>query len=124
MNTVEVIQEMIDIFSPIPDEEWCVLTENGPNGTHCAVGHLRQRGKASLHDSIHHKLRGENQDGNIDWGLEAFNDSCMKEYQQPTPKARVLAALHDLLEKEQTQPAVEEVQQIVNNPKIEVYETV
>lgn len=79
-------------FEAIPDERWCVYDyRNGPQ--RCARGHC---GQTSFRDTPESTALGELFDNNIGDGPSMVNDGNVEEYQQPTPKARILAALHDI----------------------------
>lgn len=80
-------------FEAIPEEKWCCGQSNGPAGTHCALGWC---------DVETPDETGPEWSGLItlclhgDLLIELVNDGGCERYDQPTPKARVLAALRDL----------------------------
>lgn len=88
-------------LSAIPDELWC--SEFFSNGeARCALGHLGRFGwwRESREDR---DVRGEEVNsfvavlGNGDRAtVERINNGDDLRYSQPTPKARILAALNDL----------------------------
>lgn len=78
-------QYFIDKFSAIPDEEWCTRQYTDSNGRHCAVGHCvnadERTGLGLLFDGT---------------PIPMINDGEEPRYPQETPRARILAALHDI----------------------------
>lgn len=74
-------------FSAIPDERWCVGLQ-GPNNTACAYDHCRRFGVEP--DELRTLL------DRISARASYVNDGLDSRYPQPTPKARILAALADL----------------------------
>lgn len=88
------IDYFINKFSSIPEEKWCA--DHFVNGKkHCALGHCgqdpftgRTEESHSLINLFPHKQ-----------SVSAINDGGNEDYQQPTPKQRVLAALNDLKNK-------------------------
>lgn len=86
-------------FEAIPDAQWHVGHYRDPQNParRCALGHCRnsKEGAAfSFEEStdeemaLHGLLAGS--------GPAVVNDGKVSRYQQPTPKARILAALRDL----------------------------
>lgn len=93
-------------FEAIPDELWTVgkltRSENGAE-QHCALGHAgAQKGPLHTEESealcaLFSRPAGYYPDDVPDpRTLTAINDGARPRYQQPTPKARILAALKDL----------------------------
>jgi len=83
-------------FSAIPDEQWCV-GEFAWDGMKCALGHCGE--------VVPFATTAESQALRwlFDVSVIAVNDGKDPRYKQPTPKARILAALRDLQEKQQKQ---------------------
>lgn len=91
------VQHFIDKFSAIPDELWCIgeFTNTDNPAQHCAYGHLGCRPdddeceEANALDRLFrdHKLlvTAVNDDDGTKW--------TRLQFKQPTPKARILAAL-------------------------------
>ena len=96
----------IAFYEAIPDERWCCghyVRWFGPMEQNCSLGHLGVRASEEIQLGF---LGAE--DGNAvaaklcivtDQEIAAINDGKRAEYPQPTPKARVLAFLQDLLAK-------------------------
>lgn len=97
------VDYFISKFEAIPEEKWCVddFEDGEESGVHCALGHCG----ASFHsgstresyklDEIICSLR--NPSYPLGYYYPApINDGTTKEYQQPTPKQRILAALYDI----------------------------
>lgn len=85
----------IEKFTAIPDEQWCVGDFADGYGRFCAQGHCGDRSDISAPPeccALKSLLFGQF-DGNV---VADVNDGKHHKYQQPTPKARILAALHDL----------------------------
>lgn len=98
-------------FKAIPEERW-MTDVLGRNGIHCAIGHCI--GNCSGSEPFYDKFesseeavclvnvlsrlkikRAKNVQGNYNTSVVIINDGSGKEYQQPTPKQRILAALYD-----------------------------
>lgn len=101
-NTIYDVDYFIKKFEAIPEDKWCTGSLGG-NGKHCALGHC---GMTRTIDATYeatmlaelfvkylrvHKFE-------YDWVFHTvypINDSKLK-YNLPTPKQRILAALHDI----------------------------
>jgi hypothetical protein len=108
-------------YSVIPENLWCIENHTAPDGTHCAFGHcspngyptfeyssLREVFKAISVTIIKESKANSYKVGDASTGssaVTAINNGHCKEYQQPTPKQRILAALYDI--KAMTEPQVE-----------------
>lgn len=99
MNNQYSIDYFIEFFMAIPDDQW--LTGHigyKALGSHCALGHCTQ-GKAALWErepkaaALEIIIGGDLNDGVS--SVAKINDGGDSRYQQPTPKARILAALMD-----------------------------
>lgn len=93
----------IEFFSAIPDDKWCVRDTGEPGTPRCALGHA--------FGSVRHNKRSqdlvalfETVDTNC-LALVRVNNGDHPDYQQPTPKLRILAALHDIAAKQLPPPA-------------------
>lgn len=90
-DTKYTVDYFIAKFTAIPDEKWCVEKYESKSGERCALGHC---GRRPLKGSEEAKALGE-----LFWdrenGLEvpSVNDGRDDRFPQPTPKARILAAL-------------------------------
>lgn len=94
-------------FDDIPEEQWCtgVYSDVGPKGEdrQCAVGHCRS--ETSLLFSVEvEALRGLLKkvglgDKANNSRVSDINDGRNPDFQQPTPKQRILAALKYVKEK-------------------------
>lgn len=82
-------------FEAIPEDKWCVNTFTDGDGRCCAQGHCGDRSHIVAPPecmALKSLLFGEF-DGTV---VSAVNDGNDPRYQQPTPKARILAALRDM----------------------------
>lgn len=96
----------IDTFSAIKEEKWCSNDRWNEKGQRCAYGHCQAIAN-SVEDSFEEldmKFAGKL---TLTWiggygvhqqrsKLADINNGYYKEYQQPTPKQRTLAALNDI----------------------------
>lgn len=110
------VNYFIDHFSRIPESQWCINSVMGPKGAKCANGHC---GMTDYHDYtemsqslarlftdvvVHNVHNGtlmyesptEYYYGGFSMIAAWINDGGVKEYQQATPKERILAALKDI----------------------------
>mgnify|MGYP003502350564 CR=1 len=110
------VNHFIAKFSVIPEDMWCVRTRS--NGTQrCALGwcyptHELAKESEQIYntDSVEDKsLVALIHLLNPDFGVGGVNNGIYKEYQQPTPKQRILAALYDVkaLQEKENKPAKE-----------------
>lgn len=83
----------------IPDSEWCMGEFEDHYGRHCAGGHCGAAEATAESQALYQllgflpKTRGSK---TAMAHLPRINDGADPRYQQPTPRARILAALHDL----------------------------
>ena len=102
MSTKYTVDYFIEKFSAIPDEKWIVGDYADDRGCCCALGHCGYR---FIGGSIFNPVNT----GGTDEGaalsrlfdehhlsVPLVNDQIEARYQQPTPKARILAALADI----------------------------
>jgi len=80
------VDYFIKKFEAIPDEDWTTGQFENDIGQRCALGHCTFIESASLKDIL------------LDEVAE-INDGTDGQYQQETPKSRILAALKDIKEK-------------------------
>lgn len=90
------VDYFIKKFEAIPEDRWTTGMYEDEGGAKCALGHC----------NFH--ITGQGQEGNdlytmvtVHGNLNEFsvlcvNDGLCEKYQQPTPKQRVLALLHDI----------------------------
>lgn len=99
------VDYFIKKFSAIPDELWCVRGFNGPGGSHCAAGHCGMDGSCGgwlRPEAI--GIRELFDDLGTD--IAYVNDGGDERYKQPTPKARILAALYAIKAKQTPPPSL------------------
>jgi hypothetical protein len=98
-------------FEAIPDEKWCTGVQVAADGRRCALGHVSElpanHGVLTSTPATQQlqSLFPWRERGRDNWGLEgdvrfcvaSINNGGCPDYQQETPKARVLAALEDII---------------------------
>lgn len=114
MNTNYTVDYFIKKFEAIPENK-IITYDQGGKGFHCAVGHCKNISgdygfcspnmKSSPHYSPEaNSLMNLFLNAGIDskgspgtgWCIADVNNGDHPKYQQPTPKQRILAALHDI----------------------------
>lgn len=96
----------IDKFSKIPDEKW--ITGDWWDGVGCcAGGHCGARTSSTDVDEFNALGRFIYDVYGYSTGVPDINDGKDTRYQQPTPKQRILAVLHDI-KKLNSEPLVKE----------------
>lgn len=106
MNNQYSIPYFIEKFTAIPDERWCENAFHDMNDRHCALGFCgiprfpRAAGRPPFMESGDHEINPFYAEAKalrdiIGGNVGAINNGTNANYQQPTPKARILAALHD-----------------------------
>lgn len=89
IHTIKTVKDLIDLYSKIPDENWCSGIFSDGNGSYCAVGHynIATRGKAVVLGTMTTFPFEE-------WTLVEANDGD-RDFAAlgATPKERVLAFL-------------------------------
>ncbi len=86
-------QYFIDKFTAIPEDMWCRGNYELPDGRCCAGGHCGDRSNIPVPpeaEALYSLF------WNIQTNVTCVNDGLDKDYQQPTPRARILAALEDI----------------------------
>lgn len=127
MNTIYDVDYFIRKFEAIPEELICVGTIGHPEEPRCANGHCYRgfmdvteeiRGLYKVFSALRNRLTPTtdarwslsyiNHTGQQDYSriAEQINNGNTAEYQQPTPKARILAALRDIKAKQQPKEIV------------------
>lgn len=84
-------------FEAIPEDRWCKGQIEDDSGRCCAIGHCHPvlGGLCSEGEALARLFPGERHNcGKLI--VARINDGEDPQYQQPTPKQRVLAALRDL----------------------------
>lgn len=133
-------QYFINKFEAIPEEKWCIGEFKDEKGAKCANGHC---GVTQLHPFyltresralqrvfanviVHYPSGKPLKDNFYPDGLRysniaaAINNCSTVEYQQSTPKQRILAALRDIQTTEEANNAVEAAKEILSAPKVGV----
>lgn len=105
------VQFFIDKFSAIPEDHWCTAVFTDGDGKHCANGHCGRTN--SMHMTVESAALvalflplhltehfGKKVIYDFDyyegWKIAMINDGITDQYQQDTPKQRILAALYDI----------------------------
>lgn len=97
-SELKTVDDFIEFFSGIPEEQWCCESFKNPDGRCCAAGHLGE-------DAFTETKNGSNLERLMgDWGtVWSINDGDHPDFQQPTPRARILAALNEIKAKQEKQ---------------------
>jgi len=88
------LQEFIDFFESIPEDRWCINKFVDDDGRCCAAGHLGLRtsvGDTTARGVLRKLLLSINRRCSIAY----INDGQNPDYQQDSPKKRILAFLND-----------------------------
>jgi hypothetical protein len=111
METIMDVNYFIKKFEAIPENMIISFTVNDYLGNHCAIGWL---GSGNSKTNIEVKQLAEllltgtrfvkPEDYDISWIIADINNGDHPDYQQPTPKQRILAALYDIKAKQQPEP--------------------
>lgn len=80
----------IQKFTAIPDSAFCVGSFHDGQGRSCALGHCDN--DTQEYEGLHALLWKPSEQQSC----SCINDGQDHRYQQPTPRQRILAALHDL----------------------------
>ena len=109
-KAIDKILKAIDFFRSIPDHKWCINLRDGPIGTACTLGHIVKHGNENIillycnvtvtilrKTGVNRYDIGNEVSG--DWAIAAINNGETVEYQQDTPKERILQSLYDMLPK-------------------------
>lgn len=100
MNTpspVYDLQFFRSFFAGIPDDKWCVGTRTNYRGQRCALGHLSPVENAFKDTPMTQALNELFLDGIRMYPAYVNNGFYVSYYPQSTPKARILAAIDDLI---------------------------
>ena len=98
----EVLIQASEFLASIPDEKWQVGNYGIHGGRCCALGHLGLAERMPHDGDTMGDMRRTVKEAVADFlrvGLPTINDGRDPRFQQPTPKARVLAALHECISK-------------------------
>lgn len=89
--------DFLQFFEAIPEEKWCVGKYRDSEGRSCAYGHLGigvddagDEATAPISSRINRYLG---------WHTHEINDGRYPGHTEPTPKARICAALRDAIAK-------------------------
>lgn len=98
MNTpVYDVDYFIAKFEAIPESQWCCWMLDNSNGQRCALGHC---GVKLAYELTPEAKRLEKLFKPFRMDVPSVNNSQSKKFPQPTPRARILAALHEIKSKE------------------------
>ena len=89
------VDYFIKKFAAIPDEDWTTRKFVNDLGQCCALGHCGSRTMPKGLYSVHSRESTSLRDILLNEVVE-INDGRHGQYQQETPKARILAALRDI----------------------------
>lgn len=115
------IDYFISKFEAIPEENWCVRALSDDKGAHCALGHTMSSLWPSKETNALVGVFKPFWSINCRKNVPEINNGDCPDYQQPTPKQRILAALHDLKTLEEQNNAVSAAQEIANTPLVPEY---
>ncbi len=109
MSTQYTVDHFIAKFEAIPDTLWTTVlyTSSGDPARHCALGHCgivcgsEQTEEAAALRALFTAAAAPGDDS---FNVVLVNDCAHRRYQQPTPKARILAALRDIKAKQTLPP--------------------
>ncbi len=109
MKTNYDVDYFLQFLGGIPDDDWAVGDfsvrddQNTAHVRYCAAGHCgARRGMPSFPkkaDALY-DLMGKLPGSETEWALPAINDGKHPDFKQPTPKARILAALRQIKDKQ------------------------
>jgi hypothetical protein len=102
-----IAQEAKSILEVIPEENWCTGNYQGDySDQFCSIGHIRDHFKSkkllnSPEERFEFELRLRRASSkflkDFQGGIVTVNDGRNVEYDQPTPKQRVMALLTDMI---------------------------
>lgn len=81
-------------FAAIPEDQWCTRTWTDSEKRHCVLGHLPVL--TFEYSALINLFQPEGQHQMGFYRITDINDGMDPRYPQPTPRARILAALKDL----------------------------
>jgi uncharacterized protein YdbL (DUF1318 family) len=99
------VDYFIQKFEAIPEKFW-IVGKFHCGHKHCAQGHIKDQHRADEAGEMSERLHGllmrvcTGPKAEIGNAIARVNDGREPDYQQPTPKARILAALRDVKAKE------------------------
>lgn len=101
-NEIHTCDWFLDFFGAIPEDRWCVGSLTGFGETHCALGHCGATVvQLNYHESPMARALNLLFSNHLYSPVHRINDGWVTRYQQPTPKARILKALHDIKAKQE-----------------------
>jgi hypothetical protein len=107
MTPPYTVDYFIQKFEAIPDEKWTTGTYTRCEYKHCALGHCGTEiiEKPRLFFKTKFTPEGKALENlfkiHFPESITRINDGEVDQYQQPTPKARILAALRDIQKKQE-----------------------
>lgn len=105
MKDIEVIEEVLELITPIPEENWCIYHYTNNTDKCCMYGHIQRikrfNGDYDFNNFEDVELSDKIRNVGLRHGIRFVdvNDGDHPKYQQETPKQRVVAALNDLKNK-------------------------
>ncbi len=95
----------INKYEAIPEAMWCVRHRMNAQGQRCAHGHCYIGNPDAIftvneEEEALNKLSEKYASITGGYGFAVINNGAHKNYQQPSPKQRVLAAFYDMREEE------------------------
>lgn len=107
------VDYFIKKFEAIPEELWCVNAFHAGNKS-CALGHCMDvsNNAAACLSKI------------LNYNVGQINDGEANGYQQPTPKQRILAALHDIKQMQQPELKPERIKTVYVSVPVSITEQI
>lgn len=102
LGNIYTIDFFINKFEVIPEEMWCVDELQNERGQRCAIGHCEAQSLVDYTES-NTLIRLSK------YRIASVNNGIERDYQQPTPKQRVLAFLYNI----KADQAVKEAKKII-----------
>lgn len=107
-------------FEAIPEDMWAI-SSRFREGKRCAYGWCYPSGYEAYESMVGGCRTSDEEKSltalirilNPEWGAATINNGIAKEYPQPTPKQRILAALYDIKKMQQPVPEPKKEQTIV-----------
>lgn len=92
LDAFTTLEEFRDYFAGIPEEKWCVIEIENDSGQRCAMGHLVCVGASEAFNTFRDLL------GNS-VSVTSINNGDNPRFPQPTPRARILAAIDEAIKR-------------------------
>jgi len=97
MTTKEIATKILELLSPIPEEQWITGGYTNHSSGCCAKGHLCRLLSDDPSDYSRRNCASQLHNELCSIPLSMVNDGGDWGYQQATPKARVIAYLNDII---------------------------